>query len=80
MFKFLILLALTIVIIIQTAPAYCLGSNTVSFQVSAIMPEHVMFNSNHEALAFSNNFQQISQTQTVIRNNRTISLTSIVAP
>jgi len=78
MLKFLILLALTTVIFIQTVPAYCGGSR--SLLVSATLPEHVMTNNNLERTSFSNNPYQLAQTQIVIRNNKTITLTSIVVP
>ncbi len=75
-----ILLALTIVIFIQTVPAYCGASKTTTFQLSVTIPEHVILNNNLEGTPFSNNLYQLVQTQTVIRNNKTISLTSIVVP
>ncbi len=70
MFKFLTLLFLTTVIFMQTVPAYC-GGRTTSLEVSATLPEHVMEN---------NNQLTQTQTQTVIRNNKIINLTSIVVP
>jgi hypothetical protein len=51
----------------------------MSFQLSVTMPEHVIVN-NTSVSPFSNNAYQLVQTQTVIRNNKTISLTSIVVP
>ncbi len=80
MLKFLILLTLTTVIFIQTVPAYCGVSRTVTFQLSVTIPEHVIVNNNLNLSQFSNNPFQLVQTQTVIRNNRSISLTSIVVP
>jgi hypothetical protein len=75
MLKFFILLALTTVIFIQTVPAY-----SMSLVVSATLPEHAMANNNLSVTPFSNNPYQLVQTQIVIRNNKTISLTSIVVP
>jgi len=80
MFKLLTLLVLTIAIFMQTAPAYCGVSRTMVFQLSVTIPEHVILNSGIAAAPFSNNPYQLIQTQMVVRNNRTISLTSIVVP
>ena len=80
MHKLPILIALTTVIFIQTMPAYCGVSRTMSFRLSVTIPEHVIFNNNPGVTPFSNNTYQIVQTQTVIRNNKSISLTSIVVP
>ena len=77
MLKLFILPALTIVIFLQTVPAYC---TTATFQISVIMPEHVMLNNDPGRTLFSNSPYQLVQTQTVIRNNQSIRLTSIVAP
>ena len=78
MLKFFILLALTTVIFIQTVPAYC--GTSVSLIVSATLPEHVIANNNLSITPFSNNSNQLVQTQIVIKNNKSISLTSIVVP
>ncbi len=80
MLKFLILLVLTIVIFMQTIPGLLRGSRTITLTVSATIPEHVMVNNNPGSTSFSNNPNQLVQTQTVIRNNKSISLTSIVVP
>jgi hypothetical protein len=76
MFKFLILLSAATVIFLQTVPAYCAG-RTMALVVSATLPEHVMSNNLN---TFSNNPNQLAQTQMVVRNNKNISLTSIVVP
>ena len=80
MLKFFILLALTIVILMQTVPSYCGVTKTTIFQISVIIPEHVMANNNHSVTPISKNTYQLVQTQTVIRNNKSIRLTSIVVP
>ncbi len=88
MLKFFILLALTTVIFIQTVPAYCGGSKTMTFQISVTVPPHVIETSSFPTTGqnrsngalFSNNTNQLVQTQIVIRNNKSISLTSIVVP
>ena len=80
MLKFFILLALTTVIFIQTVPAYCGVSRTMTFQLSVTIPPHVIANKALGLTAFSNNPNQLIQTQAVIRNNKSISLTSIVVP
>ena len=79
MLKLFILAALTIFICLQTVPAYCGASRTMAFQVSVTIPEHVMFNNDICYSIFKQSYQLV-QTQTVIRNNRAISLTSIVVP
>jgi len=48
--------------------------------VSATLPPHVMDNGNPGLTPLSNNAVQLVQTQTVIRNNKSIVLTSIVVP
>jgi len=68
MFKCLTWLTLTIIAFMQTEPAFS-GSRTLTLEVSATIPEHVMENNNQSA-----------QTQTIIRNHKTIILTSIVVP
>ena len=74
----LILPALAIFILMQTIPAYCgEGSRTLSLQVSATLPQHVMTNSGTQ---LSNNPNQLAQTQMVVRNNKNISLTTVVVP
>jgi hypothetical protein len=78
--KLLILLAIVIFLLIQSEPAFCGASRTTSFQISVTIPEHVIVNNNPVAASFSNNPYQLVQTQTVIRNNKTISLTSVVVP
>jgi hypothetical protein len=67
--KLLFLSAIAIFIIIQTGPAFCGVSRTETFQLSVTIPEHVMENN-----------KQLVQTQTVIRDNKSIRLTSIVVP
>jgi hypothetical protein len=64
----------------QTVPAYCGVSRTFILQISATIPEHVMTNNNLSITPFSNNTYQLIKTQTVIRDNKSISLTSIVVP
>ena len=78
MLKLFILLALTIATFIQAAPAYCGVSRTTVFRLSVTIPEHVIFNTNPQNA--SHNPYQLTQTQTVMRNNKSISLTSIVVP
>ncbi len=68
MLKCLCLFALLIFLFLHTVPAFCGVSKTMTFQVTATLPEHVM----------SNNANLLAQTQTVIRNNKTTRLTSIV--
>lgn len=80
MFKLYILFILTIVIFMQPVPAFCGATRTMTFQLSVTIPEHVIVNNNRESVPFSNNTNQLVQTQTVIRNNKTIRLTSIVVP
>jgi hypothetical protein len=80
MLKLFILLALTIVICIQAIPAYCGVSRTTTFQLSVTIPDHVISNMNLGVTPFSNNPYQLVQTQTVTRNNKSISLISIVVP
>ena len=80
MLKLFILLALTIVIFIQTMPAYCGGSTTMVFHVSATMPEHIIINNNPGLTLDTSNPYQLVQTQIVMRNNRSVILTSIVVP
>jgi hypothetical protein len=78
MLKLFILLAVAISIFIQTVPAYCGVSRTTTFQLSVTIPDHVILSSSPSP--FSNNPYQLAQTQIVMRNNRNISLTSIVVP
>jgi hypothetical protein len=78
MLQLLILLALTTVIFMQTVPAYCGVPRTITLKISATVPEHVMTNNNPGVTPFSNNAFQLVQTQTAIRNNKSINLTSIV--
>ncbi|MDE1920418.1 MAG: hypothetical protein KGJ09_02190 [Candidatus Omnitrophica bacterium] len=78
MLKLLPLLVLTALIVFQTVPAYCAVSRTVTFQLSVTIPPHVMLNPSGSA--FPNNPYQITQTQTLIRNNQTIRMTTIVVP
>jgi len=80
MLKLFFLLALTILVIMQTQPGFCEGARVIMLQVSATMPPHVMINANHQVNPFSDTVLQITQTQLIIRDNRTISLTSIVVP
>ena len=78
--KLLYLLAIAIFIIIQTEPAYCGVSKSESFEISVTIPEHVISNNNSQANPFLNNTHQLVQTQTVIRDNKSITLTSVVVP
>ena len=80
MLKLLILLVLTTVFIMQSLPAYCAGTRVISLQVSATLPEHVMANSINGIPQFSDSPMQLVQTETVIRNNQSIRLVSIVVP
>jgi hypothetical protein len=80
MVKLLSPFALIILIYMQAAPAYCGVSRTMTFNLSVTIPEHVIFNSGLRATPFSNNTYQLVQTETVIRNNKSIRLTSIVVP
>jgi len=77
--RFLKLLAIVIFIIIQTEPAFSSVSKTTTFFMSVTIPEHVM--TNNTAISLSSHHQnQLIQTQTVIRNNQRINLTSILVP
>ena len=78
--KLLFLLALIIFLIIQSEPAFCGASKTESFELSVTIPPHVISNNNPGVALFAHNPYQLVQTQTVIRNNKAISLTSIVVP
>lgn len=78
--KLLYLIALIIFLILQEEPAFCGATRTMSFQISVTIPEHVMLNNDLNAAPPASTPFQLVQTQTVIRNNRTISLTSIVVP
>jgi len=77
MLRSLSLLALTAVILIQTVPAYC---GSMSLEVSAIVPPHVMAYNSLNINPSSANPAQLVQTQTVIRNNKSVDLISIVVP
>jgi len=78
MIKIYILFALAIIILMQIQPAYCGVSKTMVFQLSVIIPQHVLLNANLNVTPFAGN--QIVQTETVMRNNRSITLTTIVVP
>jgi len=78
--KLLFLSAIAIFIIIQTEPVFCGVSKTATFRLSVTIPEHVMGNNNLSVSPLSNNSNQLVQTQTVVRDNKSISLTSIVVP
>jgi hypothetical protein len=78
--RFLKLFAVAIFIIIQTEPGFCQISKTTVFNISVTIPEHVISNNDLAISPVSNHLNQLIQTQTVIRNNKTISLTSIVVP
>jgi len=78
MFRILILLAFTTVIFMQAIPAYCGASRTESFELSVTIPEHVFYSNAAQVNPFMMNTHQVVQTQTVVRNNQTITLTSIV--
>ena len=75
MLKILILLGVTILIFILTTPAYC---STTVFHISATIPEHVMTNNIPGVNPFPQNLNQSVQTETVIRNNHNIQMTTIV--
>lgn len=79
MLKCLILLVLIVVFFTQTPPAYC-GSRSISLIVSATLPEHVMDIGTPGIAPFLNNPNQLVQTEMVVRNNKSIRLTSIVVP
>lgn len=83
MLKFFILAAVAITVLIQALPAYCSGvSKAMTFQMSVIVPEHVLTTSAFETLAVPDNpfkFQMV-QTQIVTRNHQQVRLTSIVVP
>jgi hypothetical protein len=80
MLKLLVPLALTIVIFTQTVPVFGGVSSTMTIQLAVTIPQHVILNSNLVSTPFSNNAFQLVQTQSVIRNLKTISLTSVVVP
>jgi len=75
MFKPFPLFVVAIFMFLLTVPAYC---STMSFYVSATIPEHIVMNKNLGGVGLSNNYNQLVQTDTVIRNNQAISVTSIV--
>jgi len=72
-----ILPALIAIIFLQTVPAFCAS---MSLEVSVTIPEHVISQGPLSSNLLSSNSIQLVQTQTVVRNNQTISLTSIVVP
>ena len=74
------LLFLMIALMIQTVPSYCAVTNTTIFHLSVTIPEHVIYNSRIKEALFSRNPYQMAQTQTVVRNHKPVSLTSIVVP
>ncbi len=74
--RLFILLALTTVIFLQSIPAYCA---TTTFHLSVTIPAHVILNGPNMAPSSKNAYQMV-QTATVVRNNKNISLTSIVVP
>ena len=77
MFKFFILLALTTIVCLQSFPAYC---ETLTLQISVTIPAHAILSNDSQVSAFANNAQQLVQTQTVIRNNQSVQINSIVVP
>lgn len=81
MLKFFILLTLTIITFIHIVPAYCApAARSLTLQVSATIPEHVMAIGALGVAPLPNMAFQLIQTETVIRNNKPINLTSIVVP
>ena len=80
MLKLLSLFALIIIIFMQALPAYCGVTRTMVFHLSVTIPEHVISNNGLKTTSFSINPYQLVQTQTVLRNNKSISLISIVVP
>jgi len=74
MYKFLIVLTLTAVAVLQTLPAYCAGSRTEILQVSATLPPHAMLGNS----PFSRNLDQSAQTEMMVRDNKMMQVTSIV--
>jgi hypothetical protein len=79
MFKRIAVFAITSVIVMQTLSAFGGVSRSMMFQISVTIPEHVILNGVSSA-PFANNPYQLVQTQTVVRNNKTIQLRSIVVP
>ncbi|MBF0503465.1 MAG: hypothetical protein HQL14_00030 [Candidatus Omnitrophica bacterium] len=78
MSRFPIILAFIGLILIQTEPAFSAVTRTLTLLVSATLPEHIMTNSLN--IAPISNTNQLIQTDTVIRNNKSVRLTTIVVP
>jgi len=72
-------LALTTFIFLQAVPAFSAGaSRSMTFELSVTVPQHVMSSNALSGTAFSSNSFQLVQTETVVRDNQRINLTSIV--
>jgi hypothetical protein len=80
MLKLFILLALTILISLPAITAYCEGSRVASITVSATIPQHVMESNALGITPTVNNPNQLVQTKTVVINNKSFIITSIVLP
>jgi hypothetical protein len=81
MLKLLIPVTVAAFIFLQIMPAYCGVARTAVFELSVIIPEHVITTGALDAAISNNPFQfQMIQTQIVTRNHKNIRLTSIVVP
>ena len=77
--RFLKFFAIVIFIIIQEEPGYCQITKTTTFHISVTIPEHVL-SPGLGIAPDTNHSNQLIQTQTVMRNNKAVSLTTIVVP
>jgi hypothetical protein len=77
--KLFTLIAVVTVIFLQAGHAYCGVSKTMTFRLSVTIPPHVIYDTSN-GTPISNYPFQLIQTQTVMRNNKSIQLTSIVVP
>lgn len=76
--KLLFTLALALIITIQAFPAFAATTRTTTFHLSVTIPEHVMMPSGNDPVGGA--AYQLVQKQILIRNNRAVSMTSIVVP
>ncbi|MBF0511703.1 MAG: hypothetical protein HQL13_05160 [Candidatus Omnitrophica bacterium] len=79
MIKFLIIFLFTIVFFLPAIPGFCGESRTVTFQLSLTIPPHVMWSPAGDLQGTSRS-NQIVQTDTMIRNNRMVEMTSVLVP
>jgi hypothetical protein len=78
MLKKLIVSGLIVAVVMPFSRAFGGVSRTMEFRISVTIPPHVMMNSNQIGGGSAKN--QLSQTQTVFRNNQLVQVTSIVVP